>query len=104
MQQVEGVDGGGFNTRQVSESLDQRTSFVEDNQRTLLLNVSSVSVLSFSRSDLVGILNSFDIFESVEGLEDSNSLLGLFEGINSLVVKNQRNFRDTFDSVTTSQD
>jgi len=66
------------------------------------LDVSSVSVLSFSRSDFVGFLNSFDVIKSVESLEDSDSLLGLFEGIDGLVVKNQRNFRDTFYSVTTS--
>lgn len=96
------MDRGSFDTRQVSESLDQRSLFVVDDQRSLLLDVSSVSVLSFSRSNFVGILNSFNIIESVEGLEGSDGLLGLFERVDSLVVKNQRNFRDTFNSVTTS--
>jgi len=104
LQQVQVLDGNELNTRNVSEGLDERTLLVVNDQRTTALDVSSVSELTLSGSDAVGFNDSFDIIVSVEGLQQSNGLLGLINTFNELGVNDQRDFGNLVNLVTTGHD
>jgi len=103
LQQVQSGNAGKFNTGQVSESLGERGLVVVDHEWTSPLNVSSVSHLSLSGSESLGVLDFLNIRESIEGFEEGNSLGGLVDVIDGLVVDDQRNLRDLLDSVTSGQ-
>lgn len=98
-EEVKSVNIGKFDTGDVSESLGQGRLSVVDDQRTASLNVSAVSELTLTGSDLAGVDSSFDIAVSVEGLKDLNGLLGLLN-INNIVSENERNLRDLLNSVS----
>jgi len=104
LEEVEARDGGELNTRQVSECLGERGLLVVDYERTTALSVASVSHLSLSASELLAILYLLDIDESTDRLQESDSLRGLGDTINGLVVNNERNFSDLLDLVTASED
>lgn len=103
----EEVEAGNFeeiDTRDVSEGLGHwGVLLVVDDQWTSSLGVTSVSELALSSSDLAGILNSLNISVSVEGLEELDSLSGLFDVKDGFVADNQWDFWDLFDSVSSGE-
>lgn len=104
LQQIQTVDAGQFNTRDVSEGLDEGGLLVVDDQRSSLLGVSSVSQFSFASSDFLGVLDFLNVREGVEGLQQFDGSRGLLQIFDSVVGNNQRNLRNLLDSVTTSKD
>jgi hypothetical protein len=66
------------------------------------LNVSSVSHLALTTTDVVGVLDLLDVREGVEGLEEGNGGLGLDDSVESGLVDNQGDLGDLLDAVTTS--
>jgi len=66
------------------------------------LNVSSVSHLALTTTDVVGVLDLLDVREGVEGLEELDGSLGLDNTVESGLVDNQGDLRDLLDAVTTS--
>jgi hypothetical protein len=100
---VKSVDVANFNTGDVSDSSDEGGVFVAvDEEGTLAESVSSVSELSFTSSDDLSVGDSFNIFVSAESLQESNSILSLFDTF-ELVIDNQRKVGDVVDSVASSQ-
>jgi len=92
-----------FNARDVSESLVQGSLSVVNDQGTTSLDITTVSELTLTSSDLLGVDHSLDIGISVEGLEDLDGLLGLFNVRDSLSVKDEGNLGDLLNSVTSGQ-
>jgi len=104
LQQVQSVDTGQLDSRDVSEGLDEGGLLVEDDQGSSLLGVSSVSQFSFASSDFLGVLDLLNVSESVEGLQQLDGSRGLFQVFDGIVGNNQRNLRNLLDSVSTSKD
>jgi len=102
-EEVESADVSELNTRDVSESLVQRGLSVVDDQGAASLNITTVSELTLTSSDLLGVNHSLDISISVEGLENLDSLLCLLDISEGLVVKDKGDLGDLLNSVTSSQ-
>jgi len=104
LQKIQSVDASQFDSGNVSESLGKRALLVEDDQRSSSLDVSSVSHLSLSASNLSGLDNSGDVDQSVDGAEKSSGLGSLVEVIDGLVVDDERDLGDGLDSVSSGHD
>lgn len=99
---VKSVDVSDFNTGEVSNSSEEGDVFVAvDKEGTSSKSVSLVSELTLTRSDVLGVGNSFNIIVSTESLQESNGILSLFDTF-ELVIDNQRKHGDVLDSVTSS--
>jgi len=103
LKEVEGFNVDEFNSGKVSEGVDKVAVLRVDDERSSSGNVSAVSDLSVSSSDLSGFLGLDDIIVCVEGLEESNGSGGLFDVGKRCSVDNQRNFSNSFDSVSSGQ-
>lgn len=83
--EVQSVDISDFNTRDVSESLNEFDVFVSiDDEGSFLDLVSFVSQFSFSSSQGLGVNDLLDVFVGSEFLQESDSLVGLFERFKSI--------------------
>jgi len=103
LSQVKSVDVGDFNTGDVSYSSEEGDVFVVvDEKRSFTESVSSVSELTLTSSDALGVGNSFNIFVSTESLQESNKILGLFNTFD-LVINDQRKVGDIANSVASSE-
>lgn len=102
-EEIESANISEFNARDVSESLVHGGLSVVDDQRTTSLDITTVSELTLTGSDLLGVNNSLDISVSVEILEDLDGLLGLFDIGDGLGVKDEGNLGDLLNSVTSGQ-
>lgn len=103
-EEVQSGDVDEVHSRQVSEGFHHRGILLKiDDQRSSLLDVSSVSGLSLSWSDVSRFLDSFNIVESIDGLEECGGSGGFIDGVDGLVVDDQRNLGDVFNSVSSSQ-
>jgi len=101
---VKSVDVGDFNTGKVSNSSEEGDVFVAVNKEgTSSKSVSLVSELTLTRSDVLGVGNSFNIIVGTESLQESNGILSLFDTFD-LVIDNQRKHGDVLDSVTSGED
>jgi len=97
---VKSVDVSDFNTGEVSNSSEEGDVFVAVNKEgTSSKSVSLVSELTLTRSDVLGVGNSFNIIVGTESLQESNGILSLFDTF-ELVIDNQRKHGDVLDSVT----
>lgn len=104
LSQVESVDIADFNAWDVSDGLEEGGVFVVvDEEWSLSESVSSVSELTLSWSDGLGVDDSFNIIISTESLEESNDFLGLGSTFD-LVINDQRKVGDVVDSVTSGKD
>jgi len=73
-----------------------------NDERTSSELISSVSDLSLTSSDSLGVNNLEDIIVSTNCLEEGNSLLGLFDGFEG-VIEDIREFLNVRDSVSSSK-
>lgn len=103
LQEIESVNRGGFNSWKISEGLGDGGFIVVNNEWSSSLSVSSVSHFSLSSSDVVRSLSLFNISVGSQSFQESNSLGGLVNSVDGLVVNNQRNFWNSFDSVSSGQ-
>ena len=103
LSEVKSVDVGDFNTGDVSDGSDEGGVFiVVDEKGTSSEIVSSVSELTLTSSDGLGVGNSFNIFVSTESLQEGNDVSSLFNNF-ELVIDNQRKVGDVGDSVTSGE-
>jgi hypothetical protein len=65
------------------------------------LDVTSVSHLSLTSTNGVGVLDLLDVLEGVDSLEELDGLLGLDDSVESGLVDNQGDLGDLLDAVTT---
>lgn len=103
-EEVETVDVDELDSGDVSERLNHWGLLVVDDQGASSLDVSSVSELTLSASDLAGILGLLDIGESVKSLEDLDGLRGLLNVEDGFVAEDEWDLWDLFDSVSSGQD
>jgi len=97
------VNAAQFDSRNVSESLDKRSLLVVDDKRSSALNVSSISRLSSSSSDLLGIDNSNYISISVKFFQECSGALRLVDRVHDLVVNDQGDLGNLLDSVSSGE-
>jgi len=101
---VESVNVADFNAWDVSDGLEELDVLVGvDEEWATTDSVSSVSDLATTSTEGLGFGNSFDVLVETEGLKEVDNLLGLLEGFD-LVVDDEWEFTDGFNSVTTGED
>jgi len=100
---VQAVDIEDFNTREIAEGSEECTLLFVDNQRSFSLDISPVSCFSFSCSNLLGVLDFFDIAISFQGLEKFHSLGSFLKGSDGVSADYKGDFRDFLNSVTSSE-
>jgi len=101
-EEVEAGDLAKLNTRKVAESTSEGTRLVIDDKRTNTGGETSVSALSSSSADVLGVVRALNIIVSVDGLQESNSSLGLLHSRESIVGNDEGDLRDVVDAVSTS--
>lgn len=85
MSNVKSVNVEEINTRDVSDgSLEALALVITNNERTSPVLESSVSELTLTSSDLLGVSNSEDILSNSESLEDLASFLGLSNAVDAV--------------------
>ena len=109
LEQVEGGDGGGLNTGDVAEALDELLAVnlgVVDDQRTTALAVAAATELTLTGAELLGALDALQIGTSTDGLQEAegSSSAGESSTLEELGVDDQGNLRDGHDLVTTGQE
>jgi hypothetical protein len=102
LKQVQVADVDNLNTGKVAESLGDTIVLTIDNEGSTALTVAAVTDLTNTSTELARVGNLNDISVGVEGLEKSNSFLGLGESLN-LVGNDKRNFLDLLNAVTAGQ-
>jgi hypothetical protein len=103
LQQVQGRDGAGLDTRNVPEGLDDTLVVLVDDQRSPPLPVPPVPHLSLSGPDLPRVGDLDNVRVGLDGLQELNGLLGLLQRLGR-VGEDERNLLDLLDSVTTGED
>ena len=103
LQQVETIDGNSRDTRNVAEGLLDSTFGVVDNKRSLLLLMTAVTGLSFTGTDVLGVVDLLDVIPGSNSLEEGNGFLGLLESFD-LVADDERDLVQFVDNVSTSLD
>lgn len=108
LQQVQGVDGGGLNTGDVAETLNELLAVdlgVVDNEGSAALAVAAATELALTGAELLGALDLLQIGAGTDGLQQTESGGGLGGGsaLEGGGVDDERNLRDGRDLVTTGE-
>lgn len=108
LEEVEGRDGGGLNTGDVAEALDELLAIdlgVVDNQRTTALAVAAATELALTGTELLGALDLLELSTGADSLEEGEggSSAGDGAALNESRVDNQGNLRDGHDLVATGE-
>jgi len=98
-EEVELIDGEEGDAGDVSHSLDDTVVVLVDDERTSLLDSSSVSHFTASSSESSGFLDSVDVIDGTDGLEYADGGLGLLECLGS-AVDDEWEFWNSRDNVT----
>lgn len=109
LEEVQGGDGRGLDTRDVAESTNQLATVglrVVDDQGTAALAVAAVSQLTLTGTQFAGLLDLDDIWAGTDSLQQSDGSRGLDESgtLESLAGDNERDFGDGGDAVTTGKE
>ena len=103
LEEVEATNVDKLNTGEVAERFDDTVVLVVDNKRTTALTVATVPELAVASTELAGVGDLDDIGVGLQGLEESDSLLGLLERLD-IRRDDERNLLDLLDAVATSED
>lgn len=108
LEEVEGRDGGGLNTGDVAEALDELLAIdlgVVDNQRTTALAVAAATELTLTGTELLGVLDLLEVSTGADGLEEGegSGSAGNGAALNESRVDNQGNLGDGHDLVATGE-
>ena len=103
LQQVETVNGKSGDTRDVAEGLLDSSFGVVDNEGSLLLLMTAVAGLSFTGTDVLGVVDLLDVIPDSDGLEEGNGFLGLLESFD-LVADDEWDLVQLVDNVSTGLD
>jgi hypothetical protein len=109
LEEVEGEDGGGLNTGDVAEGLDEVLAVglgVVDNQRSAALAEAAVTELTLTGAHLAGLLDLDEIGSGTNGLEEGDGGLGLGQSstLEDLGVNDEGNLGDAGNTVTASEE
>lgn len=109
LEEVERENGGGLNTGDVAESLNELLAidiWVVDNQRSTALAVAAASQLTLTGTDFARLLDLDEIWASTNSLQELNGSLGLGKSstLESLGLNDERNLRDVGDAVTAGEE
>lgn len=103
LEEVEALDGAELNTGNVTESLDDTGILVVDDKGTTALGVAAVAELTNTGTDLARVGDLDNVVVSVDGLEESDGLLGLGQALGG-VGNNEGDLLELLDAMTTSED
>lgn len=103
LKEVQSLNVAQFNTRDVSEGLDETLVLVVDDQRTTSLGVTSVPHLTLTTAEFLGGLDFLDIIIGTEFLEKGDGVGGFGQLFDS-VADNKGDLVDLLNSVTTGHD
>ena len=103
LKDIEAADVGELDTGNVSEGLDDTVVLGVDDEGSSSLLVSASTHLSLSSANLPAVADLDNIGVSLDGLEDSDGLLGLCDALNG-IGDDERNLLDLLNSVTTGHD
>lgn len=103
LEEVEALDGAELNTGNVAESLDDTGVLVVDNKGTTALGVAAVAELANTGTDLARVGDLDNVVVGVDGLEESDGLLGLGQALGG-VSNNEGDLLELLDAVTTGED
>jgi len=109
LEEVEGEDGGGLNTGDVAEGLDEVLAVglgVVDDEGTAALAEAAVTELTLTSADLAGLLDLDEIGSGTDSLEEGDGGLGLGQGstLEDLGVNDEGNLGDVGDTVTAGEE
>lgn len=109
LQQVQGVDGGGLNTSQVAEALDELLAVhlgIVNDEGTAALAVAAATELALAGAELLGALDLLQIGPGTDSLQETESSGGLGESgtVESSRVDNEGHLRDGHDLVTAGEE
>jgi hypothetical protein len=109
LEEVEGEDGGGLNTGDVAEGLDEFLAVglgVVDNEGTAALAEAAVTELTLTSTELAGLLDLDELGTGTNSLEEGNGGLGLGQGsvLKGLGLYDEGNLGDVGDTVTAGEE
>jgi len=103
-EKVEARDIADIDSGQVTESMGEFLLSVVDDERSLSLNISSVSPLSFSCTDVTSSLDTFNIRVCSELFEELDCCLGLLNIADGCIGNDERDFLDSRDTMSSCLD
>jgi len=103
LEEVEALDVGEFNTREVAAGFDDSVVLRVHNQGSAAGDVATVTKFALAATEFAGSLSFFDVVEGTKTLEGFDGVLGLLDGFKR-VADNAGNFSDVADLVATSHD
>lgn len=108
LEEVEGVDGGGLDTRDVAEGLDELLAVglgVVDDERTAALAETTATHLTLTGAGLLGLLDLDEVRAGTDSLEKGNGGLGLGDSgaLEGLGLNDEGDFGDAGDTVTAGE-
>jgi hypothetical protein len=77
LQKVKSRDAANVDSGNVSESSPATLILVDNEEGSLSVDVSSVSVLALSGTDVSAVANLLDVSVGFDGLEEGDCILGL---------------------------
>jgi hypothetical protein len=102
LEKVQPLDIDKFNTRQVTEGLDNAVVLLEYDKRATTLTVAAVAHFALSCTEFARVGDLGNIRVCIQGLEESDSLLGFLEGL-SCALNDKRNLSNLLDTVTAGE-
>jgi hypothetical protein len=103
LEEVEAANVDKLNTGEVAEGLDDTVILVVNNEGTTALTVAAVPELTLAGTELARVGDLDDVSVGLQGLEKSDGLLGLLEGLD-IGGDDEWNLLDLLDAVATSED
>jgi hypothetical protein len=100
LEKVKTGDISELHTGEVAEGLGDTVVVLVDDEGTFALDVTTVTALTNTTTELLGVLGLKDIIIGSDRLEQTDGLLGLLKGL-SVVGDNEGDLRDIGDLVTT---
>jgi len=100
---VQTVNVKDVNTRKVAERSEKGSLLFINDQGSFSLDVSPVASFSFSGSELLRILDLFNISISFQGLEKFDNIRGLVNSSDGVGTNNKGDFRNFLNSMASSK-
>jgi hypothetical protein len=108
LEEVEGVDGGGLDTGDVAEGLDELLAVglgVVDDEGTTALAETTATHLTLTGTGLLGLLDLHEVRAGTDSLEEGNGGLGLGDSgaLEGLGLNDEGDFGNVGDTVTAGE-
>ena len=100
LEQVKGINAAQLNTGDVAEGFDNSIVLVVNDKGSTSLGEAAVAHLTLACTDLLGVLDLFNVTVGVKGLEESDGLSSLCEVLDA-VGNDEGNFVDLLYAMAT---